>query len=95
MKKDKIKKNNCSQNPLEIEIENACSCNDKIQKITRVPDEFFYNSCDCINCDCDKQEEKNENGDTDIICSCGYITNPLGLDNEDYSCQCNEINIFH
>lgn len=72
MEKDKSEKENCTCN------------NEMLSRINRIPDEFFYNNCDCQDCDCEHVSGKEE-----MLCSCGYMNNPLGMDFGNYSCQCN------
>ena len=60
---------------------NNCRCDD-YSEIKYVPNEFFYNSCDCSTCDC---EQHNKDGE--MLCSCGYM-NPLRYDYSEYSCKC-------
>ncbi|MCR5261093.1 MAG: hypothetical protein K6C94_04570 [Candidatus Gastranaerophilales bacterium] len=59
----------------------SCQCDD-LTEIKYVPNEYFYNSCDCAACDCE-----NHTKNDDMLCSCGYM-NPLGYDYSEYSCKC-------
>ena len=76
---------NCSKNPMHVEIENACSCRDEDNKIHTIPDEYFYNSCDCVTCETQNYDEYST--DSEILCSCGYMGNPLGMSMSDCSCN--------
>lgn len=81
--------NECTQDKIEIQTQNACGC-ETAPQINYIPNEYFYNSCECDNCDCDSTEDGDE-----MICSCGFMGNPMGINNNDsYSCQCNNLNIF-
>ena len=83
MDKDETQKK-CTNDELEIVLENACSC-EQMENVTQtVPDEFFYNTCDCTDCDC-----LNENGEVaEDFCHCGYMTNPLGMSYDSLSFSC-------
>ncbi len=83
------KNNECTNNPLEVELQSACTCkNENRVEILGIPDEYFYNTCDCLNCDCTDDEE-GEN-----FCGCvGTLGDPLGMDYQ--SCICDELNVFN
>lgn len=83
------KNNQCSNNEMEIQLQSACTCNnDKRIEILGIPDEYFYNTCDCLNCDC----SDNENDDKFCDCS-GTLADPLGMNYQ--SCICEKMNVFN
>lgn len=84
-KQEDLHETNCTKNPLHVEIENACSCVDEDNKVRTIPDEYFYNSCDCVTCEASNYDEYST--DSEIFCSCGYMGNPLGMNMTDCSCQ--------
>lgn len=79
------KPNECTNNPLDINLQSACECEggERVE-IKGIPDEYFYNSCDCLNCDCSEEEN---------YCGCsGIMGDPLGTDHQ--SCICENLNIL-
>lgn len=84
------KQNNCTNDEFLINLESACKCETTDNITQTVPDEFFYNTCNCTDCDC-----HNESGDVEEnFCHCGYMTNPLGLSYNSLSCSCTPQKIF-
>ena len=82
---ENTKNNNCTNDDMAIYSESACSCGDD-SVMTNIPNEYFYNSCECDSCNC------GDISQDEMICSCGYVSNPFGLGS--YSCQCNGENIY-
>ena len=81
----------CTNDEIAIQTENACSCKEH-SRINYIPNEYFYNSCECDSCDC---ENYSDSSDSKMICSCGYIVNPLGSSFDNYTCDCNNINLYN
>lgn len=81
----------CTNDKLKVNLENACGCFVDDNSVERIPDEFFYNTCDCTDCGYDMEnDEQSEN-----FCSCGYMSNPLGMSYRTISCNCeNDLNVF-
>ena len=80
-------KNECSDDYIEIATQSACKCED-FSEIKYIPDEVFYNSCDCESC-----KENTSDMTEEKICICGY--NPMGNDNfDDCYCKFNNLNFF-
>lgn len=80
--------NECTNDELEIQLQSACDCKDDERvEILGIPDEYFYNTCDCLNCDCSEDSEEK-------FCGCsGTLVDPLGSDYE--SCICQNLNVFN
>lgn len=77
------KPNECTNNQLDINLQSACDCKDRVN-ILGIPDEYFYNTCDCLNCDCTEEEN---------YCGCaGTMSDPLGTNHQ--SCICQNLNVF-
>ena len=89
-KENKICDNsNCTNDEIAVQTESACSCKEH-SEINYIPNEYFYNSCDCSSCNCEEDSSLQD----EMLCSCGYIGNPLGTDLGNYSCKCNNEIIF-
>lgn len=79
--------NECTNDSVKIQSESACDCVDhSFSKY--IPDEYFYNNCECNDCNC-------ETDDNNKFCSCGCMTNPIGFSKIDsFPCKCSNINFF-
>lgn len=97
---EKIK--NCTEDKLKVQIENACDCNGDENSDKCIcgddcgcHDFSEEDECFCGDCSCIETIVEENIINTEEICDCNCLTNPLNVAEKTCDCECPQnFNIF-